>query len=277
VPEEPGLSYRRAARYRARGKVSRICDGGGGAIAQTRYIDYHLPKRLLNSFFARYVGRDHRPVFHDVAATAPTLAAVTASYPQIRAECERLLASRIALPEYHAIDPGEAPISDTNDGGRWTVYVLEILGHRPAANRARCPATCAALGGVRDLVQAFFSILEPGTSVPLHEGPYLGYLRYHLGLVIPDDAAPLMRVGARTYAWQPGEAVLFDDTWPHAVENRSKQLRAVLVVDVLRPMPRLPALLNRAVVRLIARPTYGRRVAAQVRRFEDAVVAGASS
>jgi aspartyl/asparaginyl beta-hydroxylase (cupin superfamily) len=246
-------------------------------MAQTRYLDYHLPKKLLNNFFARYAGGDRRPVFHDIATTAPTLATVTASYPEIRAECERLLASRVALPEYHAIDPGEAPISDTKDPGRWTVYVLEILGHRPAANRARCPATCGALAGVRDLVQAFFSILEAGTSVPLHEGPYLGYLRYHLGLVIPDDVAPVMRVGACTHAWQPGEAVLFDDTWPHAVENHSKQLRAVLVVDVLRPMPPLPALLNRAVVRLIARPTYGRRVAAQVRRFEEALVAGASS
>jgi aspartate beta-hydroxylase len=239
-------------------------------MAQTRYLDYHLPKRLLNDFFSGYLGGDRRPVFHDIATTAPSLAAVTACYPEIRAECERLLASRVPLPAYHAIDPGEAPISDGKDPARWTVYVLEILGHRPAANRARCPETCRALGQVQDLVQAFFSILEPGKSVPMHEGPYLGYLRYHLGLVIPEDIAPVLRVGGCTYEWKPGEAVLFDDTWPHAVENRSSQLRAVLVIDVLRPMPPLPALVNRAVARLIARPTYGRRVADRVRRFEAA-------
>src|SRR5262249_52283370 len=125
-------------------------------MAQTRSLDYHLPKRLLNAFFARSINGEDRPVFHDIAATAPTLAAVTASHPEIRAECERLLASRVPLPEYHTIDPGEAPISDTSDPGRWTVYVLEILGHRPEANRARCPATCRALSGVSDLVQAFF-------------------------------------------------------------------------------------------------------------------------
>jgi len=238
-------------------------------MGQTRYLDYHLPKRLLNAFFARSLGGDNRPVFHDIAATAPSLAAVTASYPEIRAECERLLASRAPLPEYHTIDPGEAPISDTNDPGRWTVCVLEILGHRPAANRARCPATCRAVSGVRDLVQAFFSILEPGKSVPLHEGPYLGYLRYHLGLVIPDDDAPTLRVGGQTYVWKAGEAVLFDDTWPHAVENHSRQMRAVLVVDVLRPMPRLASLVNRAVVRWIASPTYGRRMAERVRHLGE--------
>jgi aspartyl/asparaginyl beta-hydroxylase (cupin superfamily) len=32
------------------------------------------------------------------------------------------------------------------------------------------------------MVQAFFSILDPGKSVPENEGPYLGYLRYNLGL-----------------------------------------------------------------------------------------------
>src|SRR5262249_24351091 len=91
--------------------------------------------------------------------------------------------------------------------------------------------------------------------VPLHEGPYLGYLRYHLGLVIPDDDAPVLRVGGQTYVWKAGEAVLFDDTWPHGVENRSRQLRAVLVGDGLRPMPRVASLVNRAVVRWIASPT----------------------
>src|SRR5262249_30800339 len=116
----------------------------GVRMAQTRYLDYHLPKRLLNAFFARSLD-GNRPVFHDIAATAPSLAVVTASYPEIRAECERLLASRVPLPEYHSIDPGEAPISDTSDRGRWTVCILEILGHRPAANRARCPATCRAV------------------------------------------------------------------------------------------------------------------------------------
>ena len=59
-------------------------------------------------------------------------------------------------------------------------------------------------------------------------------------IVVPDDHPPRLRLGPHEYVWKPGEAILFDDTWPHAVENDSRGIRAVLIVDVLRPMPRVP-------------------------------------
>jgi aspartate beta-hydroxylase len=239
-------------------------------MARTRTLDYHVVKSLVNRYFARHVGGDRRPVFHDIATTAPALGEVTRRYPAIRAELDRLLAARLPMPAYHEIDPGEAEISDAGGEGRWTVYLLEVFDHRPADNRRRCPDTCAALAAVPDLIQAFFSILEPGKSVPLHDGPYLGYLRYHLGLRIPADEPPTLRVAGVPYVWKPGEAVLFDDSWPHEVENRSRELRAVLVVDVLRPLPPLPALVNRVMIRLVARQTYGRKLARRVERLAAA-------
>jgi aspartyl/asparaginyl beta-hydroxylase (cupin superfamily) len=245
-------------------------------MARTRLVDYHLPKALVNRYFSRHVGGVRRPVFHDVGATAPALDEVTRCYPAIRAELERLLASRARLPAYHEVDPGQAEISSTEGGSRWTVFMLEVLGHRLHENRARCPETCRALAGVPDLMQAFFSVLEPRRSVPLHEGPYLGYLRYHLGLHVPADDPPTLVVDGRRYQWKAGEGVLFDDTWPHAVENRSDDVRVVLVVDVLRPLPRLPDLVNRVMTGLVARRTYGRAVARRAARFahEPATAAG---
>ena len=61
--------------------------------------------------------------------------------------------------------------------------------------------------------------------------------------------------------------MLFDDSWPHSVENNSSETRAVLVVDVRRPMPALPGLVNRFVTNFIGRHTYGRKLARKADEF----------
>ncbi len=229
-------------------------------------MDYHIFKSLLNRLYSHYVGGDRRPVFFDVSSICPALDAVTESYPVIRRELDHLLDRRGVLPRYHDVDTGEADISDTT-AHNWNVFMLEILGHRPEQNRACCPETCRVLKGVPNLMQAFFSVLEPCKSIPLHEGPYLGYLRYHLGLRVPDQNPPTLIINSQPYKWKSGEAVMFDDSWPHEVQNDSDDIRAVLIVDILRPMPTLPTLVNRITTDWIARPTYGRKVADKARRF----------
>lgn len=225
-------------------------------------MDYHPFKTRVNGYFARFAGGDRRPVFFDIDELCPALHEVTRGYPAIRAECDRLLDQRVPLPEYHELDAGERPISAVVDADKkWTVFMLYILGYKPRQNRALCPDTCQLLDRVPDLVQAFFSILEPGKSVPRHQGPYLGYLRYHLGLRVPRENPPKLIVSSHEYVWKEGEAVMFDDSWEHEVINQSKAMRAVLIVDVLRPMPMLPSLVNRFVTRRIMRPTYGRSLA----------------
>jgi len=237
-------------------------------------VDYHPFKSMLNRYFAGYVGGASRPVFFDVEATCPGLAALTRSYPAIREECDRVLALRAGLPRYHEIDPGEAAISAAGDPDRrWTVFLLYILGHRPARNRALCPRTCRVLDGVTGLTQAFFSILDPGKSIPLHEGPYLGYLRYHLALRVPAENPPRLVVSGREHVWREGQALLFDDTWPHEVVNHGTEVRAVLIVDVLRPLPFWPSLANRLVARGLVGPTYGRAVARRAERRSAAPAA----
>lgn len=229
-------------------------------------MDYHPLKARLNRFLLRYVGGDRRPAFFDVNATYPALDHVTRAYPAIREECAQLLARRDQLPRYHEVDPGEQAISAADPDRHWYVFMLYVLGHKPAANRALCPATCAALARVPNLVQGFFSILDPGKRVPRHEGPYLGYLRYHLGLHVPQDNPPRLIVNSQEHVWKAGQAVMFDDSWPHEVINESREPRVVLIVDVLRPLPLVPALVNRLVMHGLARPTYGRSVARRAAR-----------
>ena len=228
-------------------------------------MDYHIFKSMVNGCYAPYVGYEKRPTFFDINETYPELNRVTECFPEIREELEDLLQSETRLPRYHDVDAGEAKISDTT-AHNWNVCMLEILGHRVDVNRQRFPRTCAAVARVPNVIQAFFSILDPGKSIPAHEGPYLGYLRYHLALRVPEHNPPCIVVNHQPYTWKLGEAVLFDDSHLHEVINHSDGVRCVLIIDVLRPMPMLPTMLNRATT-LIARHTYGRKVANEVQKF----------
>jgi len=232
-------------------------------------LDYHIVKSAVNAFFGLFIGRKTRPTFFTISETYPALDQVTRAYPTIQKEFDKLIREWNELPQYHEVDPGERNISATTPR-RWNVFMLEVMGHRPAQNRACCPETCRALEQVPNMIQAFFSILDPGKSVPEHEGPYLGYLRYHLGVRVPAQNPPKLVVNRQDYVWREGEAVLFDDSWPHSVVNTSKELRAVLIVDVRRPMPFFADLCNRFITDVVARHTYGRSVARKAEAFASA-------
>lgn len=229
-------------------------------------MDYHRVKSALNRYLLGYAGRESRPVYFEVDAVCPQLRGLERAYPSIRAEFDALLERRVGMPQYHEVNRPATEISASTEGN-WNVFMLELLGHRPDVNRAHCPATCEALAQVPGVLQAFFSVLDPGKSVPLHDGPYVGYLRYHLGVRIPKDDPPLIRVAGRPYVWKEGEGVLFDDSWPHEVVNHSREPRAVLIVDIPRPLPMLPRLLNNFILWGVAAPLYGAKVIDKVKAY----------
>jgi aspartate beta-hydroxylase len=229
-------------------------------------VDYNIFKSMLNGYLGLHMDRARRPTFFNIAETYPALDAVTKAYPAIRKEFDQLAAEGLTLPQYHEVDSGERAISSTTPK-RWNLFVLECLGYKVALNCQRCPDTCRALENVPNMIQAFFSILDPGKSVPKHEGPYLGYLRYHLGLRVPKDDPPKIVVNGQDYVWKEGEAVLFDDSWPHDVVNNSNELRAVLIVDVRRPLPVTANVVNKFVTDVVGRRFYGRPVARKAEAF----------
>ena len=103
--------------------------------------------------------------------------------------------------------------------------------------------------------------------MPIHDSPYLGCLRYHLGVNIPKDDPPLLRVRGREHVWKEGEGMIFDGTWPHEVVNRSRQPQVMLIVDILRPLPLIPDLINRAILWGLAAPFYAYKVMERVERY----------
>jgi len=44
-----------------------------------------------------------------------------------------------------------------------------------------------------------------------------------------------LSVGNQTRPWEPGKAIVFDDTIEHAAWNNSEQLRVILIFDIWHP------------------------------------------
>ena len=84
---------------------------------------------------------------------------------------------------------------------------------------------------------AFFSILDPTVEIPPHIGYYKGYLRYHMGVVIPETTTgekAYIICGDKKYVWKEKEGVMFDDMYLHYVKNPTNQTRVVLYLDIKR-------------------------------------------
>jgi aspartyl/asparaginyl beta-hydroxylase (cupin superfamily) len=224
----------------------------------------YLTGKCLNAFFDRYTGGENRPVFFDIEKTCPELLEIDKNYETIRRELESILITKQNIPRYHEVDRFQYAISGNAEGEKdWKIFMLYAMGMLPEKNRKRCPETCALLERVPNLFQAFFSILSPGKSVPAHNGPYRGYLRYHLGLKVPANKPPTIRIKDQYHTWEEGRSVLFDDSWNHEVRNESDDIRVVLIVDILRPMPPFPHKVNLAYQRLV-RAWYAKRILTNV-------------
>ncbi|AFE07202.1 beta-hydroxylase [Corallococcus coralloides DSM 2259] len=216
---------------------------------------------MWNGFFDRYTGGLRRPAFFDIDQVFPELRRLDQAYEDIRAELLALMPYQQQMPRYHEIDSDLIRASGRYQRDKsWNVFMLYSYSGRPKANRARCPKTCAVLDTIPNLSQAFFSILDGGKSIPAHEGPTRSYLRYHLALKVPAHNPPRLRVREQYYTWKEGESVLFDDSWEHEVYNEATEPRAVLIVDVLRPLPWFPDLANKFLRHILGAIFYGRRI-----------------
>jgi hypothetical protein len=203
-----------------------------------RNVSFYKSTGLINPLFDLYTGGSRRPVFHDIDRLAPELRAVDNGFEIIRTELDAVIAAYDRLPPYHSIDTDVIHSSGrTQRDKRWSIFMLACFGKIPAAAPALAPKTVALVQQIPGLYQAMFSILEPGKSVRAHVGPSRAYLRYHLGLYVPTNRPPRIRVKDQSYTWKERESVLFDDSWDHEVINNSDQMRAILIIDLARPVP----------------------------------------
>lgn len=150
--------------------------------------------------------------------------------------CQLLEANwRAIRDEYQSIDPDhllEAPWEDIYNKS-WEIYTLVAKQRYFKLHCQNLPQTTALIEQVPNLYNAGFSVLGPGTHIKPHVGYTDDVLRYHLGLIVPPQGCEI-RVGNEIYAWKEGESMIFDDMVEHEAWNNSKQLRVILILDILK-------------------------------------------
>jgi aspartyl/asparaginyl beta-hydroxylase (cupin superfamily) len=172
----------------------------------------------------------------------------------IRDEAAALLEDRDALANFQEISKDQIGITDDD---RWKTFFLYGYGFETKLGVEMCPRTAQLMREIPGMKTAMISILSPRKHILDHRGPYKGVLRYHLGLIVPEDAESCrIRVGDDYRHWEEGASIIFDDTFNHEVWNDTDETRVVLFVDVMRPLPSPESALNEIVVKAIGHSPF---------------------
>lgn len=152
---------------------------------------------------------------------------------------EKIRAEALALSQQQGITDSK----DLDDLGfnsffktGWKRFYLKWYGVDIKSAREKCPFVSELLSRVDNVKGAMFAMLPPGARLVRHRDPFAGSLRYHLGLVTPNDDNCYLNVDGETYSWRDGESVMFDETFIHFAENKTDKERIVLFLDVKRPV-----------------------------------------
>ncbi|WP_145521978.1 lipid A hydroxylase LpxO [Yersinia ruckeri] len=166
------------------------------------------------------------------AETFPELQLLQDNWQKIREEGESLRAIQQIKASDKYNDAGFNSFFKTG----WKRFYLKWYEDNHPSAMSLCPFTTELLRGLPSVKAAMFAELPDGSRLPRHRDPYAGSLRYHLGLITPNDDRCFIEVDGTRYSWRDGEGVLFDETYLHYAENTSGQNRLILFCDIERPM-----------------------------------------
>jgi len=192
-------------------------------------------------------------IMHDYLKDYPSLAILEANHAAVRRECLELLGIKEQLTDMAAMG-GQYTKSGIHTT-KWKTFMFKS-GEWVEPNCRRCPETTALLRQIPEAYNAFFSVLEPKQYITPHKGYHKGFLRYHLGVIIPNDNANdecWLRVNSdpnaqgksrrgritegETYYWKEGKGIVFNDNYTHDAANDSEETRVVLWIDLARKLP----------------------------------------
>lgn len=162
----------------------------------------------------------------------PELSALQTHWQEIRDEAAQLAGEDLIRAASGYNDIGFNSFFRTG----WKRFYLKWYGSELPSARHACPRTVELLAGIPSIKAAMFASLPPGARLVRHRDPYAGSLRYHLGLITPNDPGCHIVVDGQAYHWRDGDAVMFDETYIHHAENTTTQPRIILFCDVERPL-----------------------------------------
>ncbi|BEV14555.1 lipid A hydroxylase LpxO [Herbaspirillum sp. DW155] len=118
----------------------------------------------------------------------------------------------------------------------WKRFYLKWYNASHPSAEKFCPKTVEILKRIPSVKAAMFAELAPGGTLNRHRDPFAGSLRYHLGLVTPNDDRCFIEVDGQRYSWRDGQSVVFDETFIHWAQNGTETNRIILFCDVERPL-----------------------------------------
>jgi beta-hydroxylase len=162
----------------------------------------------------------------------PELARLSANWQMMRDEALKLYDEGFIRT---ALDNNDIGFNSFFKRG-WKRFYLKWYDQPLASAQALCPHTVALLNEIPAVKGAMFALLSPRSTLNPHRDPFAGSLRYHLGLVTANSEKCWISVDGERYWWKDGEAVLFDETYIHSVENDTEVTRIILLADIERPL-----------------------------------------
>ncbi|WP_374439963.1 lipid A hydroxylase LpxO [Pseudomonas panipatensis] len=193
----------------------------------TDHSTFLAPVNCFMYLFSKVPNRPFLP-----PETFPELKVITDNWEMIRAEGERLLDAGAIKRSEQYNDVGFNSFFKTG----WKRFYLKWYDEAHPSASQLCPKTTALVRDIPSVKAAMFTELPPGARLVRHRDPYAGSLRYHLGLVTPNDERCFIDVDGQRYSWRDGEAVVFDETFIHYAENTTEKNRLIFFCDIERPL-----------------------------------------
>src|SRR5687767_2650304 len=162
----------------------------------------------------------------------PELAPLSANWQTMRDEALKLQDEGYIRGALHNNDIGFNSFFKRG----WKRFYVKWYDQALPSAQALCPKTVELLKSIPTVKGAMFALLDPRSHLNPHRDPFAGSMRYHLGLVTANSDACFISVDGERYFWKDGEAVLFDETYIHFVENNTDITRIILLCDIERPL-----------------------------------------
>lgn len=186
------------------------------------------------------------------------LGVIEDNWQLIRADLDVVLGDLHSIPSFQDVSRAQNALTEGDD---WKTFILMARGAGVPDAIERCPDTFRLIQQIPGVDSALFSILAPGKRLEPHDGPTAAVLRYHLGLRIPEGDCGI-RVGGDERRWHEGKSLVFDDSFEHEAWNNTSEVRGILFVDFVRPLPFPYSVANRATFGLHKRSQFSQEIVA---------------
>lgn len=172
----------------------------------------------------------------------PLVPPLEAAAEGLRKDFDRALDAGVGIEPFLGDTGGRDAGAYVSGGAQasWDALFFYRHGRRYDANHERFAFTSRTLEAL-DLCridgqapEICFSILQPRSRIEPHHGVTNARVVIHIPLRVPAGCF-LEVTGVGRHFWQPGRAMVFDDTFEHSAENPSDAVRGILLMDSWHP------------------------------------------